>query len=219
MGRKVFRAARRSERPAGPGRFRRAVFPFVLFWRDPGRFQRSELCLFVWQFADVGDFFVDSVSRVRRRRRKRRIGRGWGWWRRWRLVICRVSLSRCDSLHAKRITARPAHFVFCLTVWANRDASNFFPETCRTDNAHALLTFSATENFLQRSSLLDLFSAEVPPALQCYYQLVEGRTAKLYHCCQGSISMESNDGTLPRISASASCSASKIRVGPMTSVK
>ncbi len=77
-------------------------------------------------------------------------------------MICRMSLSRCDSLHAKRITARPADFAFCLTVRANRDASNFFPETCATDNAHAPLTFSETENFLQRSSLLDLSSAEVP---------------------------------------------------------
>ena len=162
MGGKVFRTARRSEQRAGPSRFQRAVFPFVLFWLDPGKLHRSELRLFVWQFVDVRYFLVSHGSRVRKRRRGwriRRRRRRW-WW--WRLVICQVSLSRCDSLHAKRITSRPVHFVFCFTVRANGDASDFFSQTRGTDNAHAPLTLPATENFLQRFSLLDLFSSEVP---------------------------------------------------------
>ena len=73
-----------------------------------------------------------------------------------------VILSRCDSLHAKRITARPADFIFSFTVRANRGASDFFSQTCGTHNTHAPLTLLATENLLQRSSLLNLVSSEVP---------------------------------------------------------
>lgn len=73
-----------------------------------------------------------------------------------------VALSGGDSLHAKRITTRPAHFVFAFAVGADRNALDFFPQPGGPDDTHSPLALGAAKDFLQLRSSLTWFSSEVP---------------------------------------------------------
>jgi len=129
-------------------------------------------------------------------------------------------LLRSNSLGAKRIAPWPLYFVFAPAIGANGDLRNFLSHSGGSDNSHPPFAVFAAKHFLQGSSSPERLGWEVP-SWPVFLTFAGGflPATGLRNYNTPDDSGHPREGVFPRMVFRASWRVSKIREGPIASVR